>query len=486
MNQKILLLIGLTFFVALIIFSLIPEKIASGTIKTIEQGSSAYYEDSPFGFHTSLIRNEYPPYKSAQDLGVKWERPGLYAFWFLVQPTQTDIDNGIYHWEKLDEQYKKIPKGLNILGNIAIEPHKKESDIHSFPRSFLPRNLKKYQEFVKKLIDRYDGNGKNDMPNLSNPIKYWQIDNEPPAGKRDYAQFLKITYQAIKEQNPEIKILIGGVPGFPKTYLLNFELNYKPILQELNGYGFDIFDFHWYGNATGDYKKMEEVYYIIRQELINNKFSNPEIWITEMGSYSGKPKYLPFQSEEQQALDLIKRYVYSIALGIKKIFWAWGLMEGFKHDNGYFDHTGLIYDGEFGDDMGRNVKKLAYYTYKLMVDKLEESNWNKIETIINGIDNIYAYKFIKKNTGKSIYVLWWDYFDDIGSSKTITLNVDFTGYALVTNAIPNAESGAYLNENDYPNFFETQIKSVIDRKITLTLGKIPVFVEGIKAIRKRR
>jgi hypothetical protein len=230
MNQKILLLIGLTFFVALIIFSLIPEKIASGTIKTIEQGSSAYYEDSPFGFHTSLIRNEYPPYKSAQDLGVKWERPGLYAFWFLVQPTQTDIDNGIYHWEKLDEQYKKIPKGLNILGNIAIEPHKKESDIHSFPRSFLPRNLKKYQEFVKKLIDRYDGNGKNDMPNLSNPIKYWQIDNEPPAGKRDYAQFLKITYQAIKEQNPEIKILIGGVPGFPKTYLLNFELNYKPIL----------------------------------------------------------------------------------------------------------------------------------------------------------------------------------------------------------------------------------------------------------------
>jgi hypothetical protein len=231
---------------------------------------------------------------------------------------------------------------------------------------------------------------------------------------------------------------------------------------------------------------MEEVYYIIRQELINNKFSNPEIWITEMGSYSGKPKYLPFQSEEQQALDLIKRYVYSIALGIKKIFWAWGLMEGFKHDNGYFDHTGLIYDGEFGDDMGRNVKKLAYYTYKLMVNKLEGSNWNKIETIINGIDNIYAYKFIKKNTGKSIYVLWWDYFDDIVRSKTITLNVDFSRYALVTNTVPNAESGAYLDENNYPNFFETRIKPIINGKVTLTLDKKPVFIEGTKKSIRRR
>ena len=39
-------------------------------------------------------------------------------------------------------------------------------------------------------------------------------------------------------------------------------------------------------------------------------------------------------------------------------------MDGFKGDDGYFDHTGLIYDGEDSGDLGLGVKKLAYYTYK--------------------------------------------------------------------------------------------------------------------------
>lgn len=41
-------------------------------------------------------------------------------------------------------------------------------------------------------------------------------------------------------------------------------------------------------------------------------------------------------------------------------------MEGFKYDGGYFDFTGLIYDGWGAGDPGLGVRKLSYYTYRKM------------------------------------------------------------------------------------------------------------------------
>ena len=36
-----------------------------------------------------------------------------------------------------------------------------------------------YKTFLLKLVDRYDGDGSNDMPGLTKPIIYWDIMNEP-------------------------------------------------------------------------------------------------------------------------------------------------------------------------------------------------------------------------------------------------------------------------------------------------------------------
>ena len=57
----------------------------------------------------------------------------------------------------------------------------------------------------------------------------------------------------------------------------------------------DVFDFHWYGTASGDYRFADiptgqDVYQHIRDTLTTNGFpTNLPIWITEMGSYSGDP-----------------------------------------------------------------------------------------------------------------------------------------------------------------------------------------------------
>jgi len=89
-------------------------------------------------------------------------------------------------------------------------------------------------------------------------------------------------------------------------------------------------------------------------------------------------------------------------LGVKKIFWAFGLVEGFTGTGNHeFDHTGLIYTRDTAKD--KEMKKLAYYSYKLLTEKLEGCNFSKVERLKLG-ERIFAYKFNK--LGKAIYVFW--------------------------------------------------------------------------------
>lgn len=404
------------------------------------------YEDSPFGFHpANVLIRDYPNngFADASNIGVKWARQGLYVFWFMVQP---DINAQTYDFTKYDGQWKNVPAEIDILANIAIAPSPLITPISSRANqqrdpserekalkyvkenSFLPADEEKYLAFVHAAVERYDGDGADDMPGLKNPVKYWQVGNEPPGGLNNYAEFLKLTYDAIKESCAECKVLIGGVPGMPPAslYMSQFDNSYLPILNKAAelGKSFDIFDFHWYGNAMGDYKGAEEAYNHIKQKIDALGISPEEYWITEMGAYSGDPgaagvkDIYPYQTEAQQAGDYLKRFVFSLSLGIKKIFPAFGLVEGFKQDNGYFDHTGLIYDGEGADDLGSGVKKLSYYTYKLMTEKLEGSDWGGMEVIGDGANNIYIYKFYRKDLGKSIYVAWRDDFEEVKTKDT--------------------------------------------------------------------
>jgi hypothetical protein len=64
-------------------------------------------------------------------------------------------------------------------------------------------------------------------------------------------------------------------------------------------------------------------------------------------------------SEADQAGDLVKRWVVSLAAGVAKVFWAWGMTEGFgEWDDDFFDHTGLIYSGH---GVAPGTRKLSYW-----------------------------------------------------------------------------------------------------------------------------
>lgn len=457
-----------------------PQGTAHG--KTAQKLRST--TDSPFGMHpASIFKSGYTNngYIDAQNIGIKWTRQELYAFWFLVQPDLSKLE---YDFSLYDRQWSAIPTDINILANIAPEgPINKGRFL---PHSYMPIDNKQYKAFVRATVERYDGDGINDMPGLLNPIKFWQVGNEPNTARVDFADLQKITYTAIKEVCPNCQVLVGGVPGMPPVnqYIKNFAQQYKAILDSLGGKYIDIMDFHWYGDAIGDYLGLKDVYNHIRTVMNADGFaSDLPFWITEMGAYSGDPVQIEQlktdwapQTENQQALDYFKRFVYSLSLNIKKIFTAFGFMEGFKFDDGYFDHTGLIYDGWGSGDSGLGVKKLSYYTYKKMTEVLEGSDWNDIQTIKDSA-NVFICKFMKN--GKPIYAAWWDYFRDTtytsGKTKQITLTALQANSVLVTEVVPKFFSGAEVT--DYSIAFCRDTLSVLNDIATLTLGEKPVFVE---------
>ena len=167
---------------------------------------------------------------------------------------------------------------------------------------------------------------------------------------------------------------------------------------------------------------------------------------------------------------MIKYYVYPFSKGVKKIFWAWGILEGFGGpENNTFDNTGLIYDGDGPYDLGFGVKKLSYYTYKKMVEVLEGSDWDNIETIQEK-DGVYVYKFIKN--GKPVWVAW----NDNDSKKQVAIYGINSSSVKITEAVANYESGQEVK--GYSTAFKTETRQVTDSKLTITLNESPVFVEG--------
>ncbi|MBP7732809.1 MAG: hypothetical protein KA140_03480 [Caldisericia bacterium] len=443
----------------------------------MSSGYDAATLDSPFGMHPasmSYSQQDARSFQAAQLMNVGWHRPHVYAFQFLIQK---DIKKPEYDFKMHDNLYGKVPAGLRIIANITADIADERSNGYFKKNTYLPVDEDAYSAFVKAVVERYDGDGVDDMPGLTNPIKHWQVDNEPPRKRTGYTKLLELTYNAVKQADPECKVLIGGATGFPNDLVKNFNRDFVPMLKELNGKYFDIFDFHWYGSLK-EYAGCKSACQVIRKALDENGFSNAPIWITEMGAYSGKPQRGPgkfdFQSESDQANDIFRKLIHPLSYGVAKIFPAFGMIEGFvdPKDNDYFDNTGLIFDGIGQYDKGRGVKKLSFWTYKLVAENLGGADLSKVETLTDK-DGVMVIKFMV--SGKPVYVCWYDWWTGKDKTKKVTIKLS-NGKWNIYEAIPNKDSGKNVKDTDYPKFFTSTTKTVSNGKLELTLGTKPLIV----------
>lgn len=205
--------------------------------------------DSPFGFHPASAPGI--GYSYAEDIGVSWDRGGLYLMWVLLQPDLSKPSD----WGMSDRYFASLPPGILPLKNITIahdgmvqvpnrrkpprRPGKKSLDVSSYldGTSYRPKDPKAYSLWVRSAVERYDGDGVDDMPGLRNPAKHWQVDNEPPRLRSGYSDLVLVTSAAIKQADPQSMVLIGGLelPCGEERKVRNYHRTQAPILEELNG-----------------------------------------------------------------------------------------------------------------------------------------------------------------------------------------------------------------------------------------------------------
>ena len=393
-----------------------------GTFGTLPSSARQLMMDS-LGFD-SIEQYQNYSLDITKELGVTWVRMDFYfdGWKFVEQPGY------------LEELHAG---GIDVVGCVLLV------------NSFAPADLTTFRANLGHLVRRYPW------------IKVWQIGNEPDLSwdnPDDYPRFFFAARQEIRNNCPDCKIALAGAgarwPGQDLEGWRRSLEDYDRIIGSIaawfpgNSKPFDIIDMHFY-DFYGTGERMLETMQDY-QSLLPRYGLSPEIdfWVTECATPTGSiswPPNSPAQTEEQQAAELVTRFVTMLGAHVDRVSWA-RFYENYRYEDiagGFFDHNGLVYNGlgsEAEDSIAAGTKKLGFYAYKTLISQL--TGCSQVSRIDAG-----KYRFSFPDDRDPVYVLW----DDGGTEP------------------PDEVKGPILVTDIEGNVTETTGEQ-------LALGSMPVFV----------
>ena len=324
-------------------------------------------------------------FQDMTDLGIFWQRPHPGPFiWGEIETS-----SGVFDWDGCDEEVKNSQKyGVNIIPTIWPFADWDQSKCHSENSSSKlwifyelgeyrqkPCDMDSYQNFITKLVERYDGDGVDDMPGLVVSIKYWEVSNEPSMQEdwlvffigpaEDYFDILNATYQSIKNADSSAKVVKGGMAG-----VMEENTEFWGEVFDLGGSSyFDIGNIH---SINSDSEAINGPEY---KQFLDEQGIDKPFWITEveLGSMNQeKDEYL----ETDMSDSLITNFVQAFASGAEKIF-----------------HPGIMKSSSKSEPGKENT----YNALQTIVDKIDY--FDSVEKLDDD-----QYKFTLENN--VVYVLW--------------------------------------------------------------------------------
>lgn len=280
---------------------------------------------------------------TVKEYGASWLRPhpGPFVWDAMQEGNQSDIS-----FEDSDKLVKDAQK--NQVGILATLFPFAEWDQQNRPDAnkcavsendeFLPTNDKKgrgdylpahrcapndwnaYVNWVQKVVERYDGDGQDDMKDLKIPIKYWEVMNEPDLpvmadgrlvfwldSPEQYAKLLIETSKIIKQADPDAKVLIAGAAGGNPEFL-NF---YTQVFKNTDTQtAFDLGNVHCISNEQGSDFNVSSY-----KKILTDAGITKPIWVTEAENMKG--------NSLQENADLTKQSTTgAIAAGAERIFYT--------------------------------------------------------------------------------------------------------------------------------------------------------------------
>jgi len=227
----------------------------------------------------------------------QWVRPHPGPFvWNKIEKKQGNFD-----WKEADE-YVVYSQEHNQTILATIWPYanweqktcKRKKARSPFGKHFSkylskPCSMENYKIFLLALVDRYDGDGNNDMPGLTKPIIHWEIMNEPEfkmffRGKEeDFVEIFNFSSKLIKSKQKDAVIVMAGAAGmFPEN-----KKYWNSVLPKIKD-NFDIANIHHISTPEGGCDK--EFWVDEFAALLKSNNINKPIWLTE--AMTGKCKVL--------------------------------------------------------------------------------------------------------------------------------------------------------------------------------------------------
>lgn len=213
-----------------------------------------------------------------------------------------------------------------------------------------PKDPQEYANFAAALVRRYGPGGSfwTEHPELvAQPIRYWQIWNEPSFKvfwsdqpfAEDYVDLLRHARDAIKAADPGAHIVLAGLANQSWTALAK-------VYDAGGGRLFDVAAFHPFTETVDGVRKILEH---DRRVMARNGDSRKPLWVTELSWTSAKGKtsvtFGNEQTEAGQAKKLSEAY-RTLAkrrgkLHIGRVYWYTWLSRD-KQDDYPFDWAGLL------------------------------------------------------------------------------------------------------------------------------------------------
>ena len=228
----------------------------------------------------------------------QWVRPHPGPFvWNNIEK-----EKGIFSWDKADE-YVTYAQNHNQTTIATIWPYanweqkscKRKKVRSPFGKRFAKYlsktcSIENYKIFLSALVDRYDGDGTNDMPGLTKPIVYWEVMNEPEfkmffKGTEDeFVEIFNFSSKLIKSKQKDAVIIMAGAAGmFPESKKF-----WKSALPKIKDH-FDIANMHHITPPDG---KCDKDFWVGEfSQLLKSLNIDKPIWVTE--AMVGKCKVIP-------------------------------------------------------------------------------------------------------------------------------------------------------------------------------------------------
>jgi polysaccharide biosynthesis protein PslG len=256
-------------------------------------------------------------YQLIQQANVGSARVGI--FWNAIERSEGQFD-----WDRTDQQVGGFAsRGINVLPTLFATPAWLANDVATPPVGS-DRQKRAWERFVREAVQRYGEGGTYwstdypiDFPGAApKPPTTWQVWNEqngpkhflPRPNVKKYAALLGIASRAVKAENPNGKILTGGMASKPTgTGGIDAWKYVKKLTKKKSARNsFDYVALHPYAR---NHREIVSHVKKIRRALKKGHKKQAQVWITEVG-WSSVPGASPKLSTtlNEQAKRLKKTY----------------------------------------------------------------------------------------------------------------------------------------------------------------------------------